>query len=259
MHKFVKRHLLPTFAHDGVRANVVLGEDTHWSEALLLPLLSDPETAPRIDIVAAHAYSDSRAAFPPYSERSGPFETANRLGKRIWQTEVSAGDRNITSIRDGLYWARLLHIHLTENRVSGWFYWWGMNHRDTRSGLIRLRLEEKTASPAKRLFTLGQYARFVRPGDQRLEFPASTPEGVFVSAFRSLERNRIALVAINESEEARDFTFTLHGAVVEELTPWRTSAGEDLRALTPLRPDEGLWKAHLEPSSVTTLSGAVKP
>ena len=252
LHQFVKHYLLPVFDRDRVSAKLVLGEDTHWSEALLLPTLADPQVAARLDIVAAHAYSDSTDPFPPLSTRTGRFAVSDRLGKRIWQTEASAGTRNITGIEDGLYWARLLHTHLAENRVSAWFYWWGMNHRDTRSGLIRMLLDEGRAVAARRLFTLGQYSRFVRPGDERLECPAAAVEGVFVSAFRSRSRRSLTIVAINQTASPQPLEIRIRGLRCRDCHVWRTSATEALQPVESPALARDRWQARLEPASVTT-------
>ena len=74
--------------------------------------LDDPDTALRVDIVGTHAYVSSRMPFPPVSARSGNLSAAQQLKKKIWQTEVGLIGRNVPGIRDGLYWAKLLHTHV---------------------------------------------------------------------------------------------------------------------------------------------------
>ena len=68
-----------------------------------------------IDIVALHAYVGDNKGFLPVADRTGDFHHARAVNKPIWQTEISAFDKNDITMKDGLYWAQLLPTRVTDN------------------------------------------------------------------------------------------------------------------------------------------------
>jgi glucuronoarabinoxylan endo-1,4-beta-xylanase len=232
LHEFVRDHLFPTFDRDAVRAKLILGEHSTWSEEPALPSLNDPTTAPRVDIVGVHSYVDSTGnPFPPLSARAGRLETCSKLGKRIWMTEVSDGDPNITEIEDGLYWAKLLHTHLVEDGVNAWLYWWAISNIDDRGALICLNPDNHTYVVPSRLYAIGNYSRFVRPGYLRLHVDAPAQPGVYLSAYKPRDNSQLVVVAINESGTDRLVQLEIEGAAAASLETFRTSAKEKLQAM----------------------------
>ena len=256
-HVFLKQALIPAFTRDKITAKLILGEHSNWTEEPVLASLDDPATAPRVDIVAAHAYGGavSGTPFPPVSGRAGSFITALHLRKKIWQTEGANLGRNSPGIRDGLYWAKVLHTHVAENRVNAWLYWWAVSQLG--GCLIHLDLEKKTWTADKRLYTLGNYSRFVRPGYFRINIEADPAPGVLISAYKNEPTRQLVVVAINENEGSQDLELRLAGASASVATPYRTSETEDLAALPELRITDNTLKAALAPGSVTTFVAAV--
>lgn len=220
----IRDHIAPVFSREGVTAKLVLGEHSTWSEEPYATALSDPLAAARVDIVATHAYAEPNQGFLPVAHRAGPLLVARSSKKPVWQTEVSAFDKNRTDIDDGLYWAKVVHTHLAECDVSAWFYWWAFNARDTRSGLVRLDPATQTFIVPKRLFAIGQYARFIRPGFCRVEVRGNFPLGVWLSAFKGQGGMARVIVAINENAHA--IALRLDG--LEHMSMYRTSSADDL-------------------------------
>ncbi|MGH9543576.1 MAG: glycoside hydrolase family 30 protein, partial [Terriglobales bacterium] len=228
--EFVKSALGPAWRRRKPAARILLGEPSTWTEAPVAPALEDAEAREAIDIVAAHAYfGDNAAPEIRLTDRIGDFPVARGLGKPIWQTEVSAFNGNDAGIADALYWAKLLHFHLAENNVSGWFYWWLVSPRNDREALVQLDPASQGWLPNKRLFALGQYSRFVRPGARRVEAGANPAPGVYVSAYRQGEG--LAIVAINDNKEAVAAEFAVAGLAPKTVEGYRTSAFEELRPL----------------------------
>src|SRR5690606_16468000 len=119
--------------------------------------------------------------------------------------------------------------------------------------LIHLDTDYQTFTAFKRLYTIGNYSRFVRPGDVRLEADRNPAPHIFVTAFKDKASGRFALVAINNGEKERVVRFALRdfpatGAVV----PYRTSATEDLAKLAPVPVVDGSFTVALKGKSVTT-------
>jgi len=258
-HAFLKV-LIPVFDRDKITAKLILGEHSAWTENPVLASLEDPTTAPRVDIVGVHAYGTiARGAFPPVTQRSGLLKETLRQKKKIWETEAANLGRNYPDIRDGVYWAKVLHTHVAENRTSAWLYWWAVSQYGGGGSLVHLDPEKKTFSVDKRLYTIGNYSRFVRPGYFRVEIDAETAPGVLVSAFKNESSRRLVVVAINENDGAQDLELRLTGADATSMLPCRTSETEDLATLPELRIADNTLKASLAPASVTTYVAAVTP
>ncbi len=259
-HTFMRDALQPTFQRARIQTRLVLGEHSTWSEAVVRPTLEDATTAAGVDVVASHAYAgNNHAPKIPLTDRTGRFALALRLSKPVWQTEVSAFNANDPSMADGLYWAKLVHYHLAEDQVSGWFYWWLASPGLNREALILLDPASGGWLANKRLFTLGQYSRFLQPGAIRLAATRNPAPGVLTSAWRMAGANgRLAVVAINENPAPVRLRFRLlpkASAATGAIAAWRTSFMEEIQPLPPVeaaqKNTEG-WMAELRPISITT-------
>lgn len=173
-------------------------------------------------------------------------------------TEVSYFEKNDPSIADGLKWAKLMHDHLTVTEVNAWCYRWGAGYQPDGESLITLDLKTRACDTTKRLYTLGNFSRFVRPGFVRIGAAANPAPDVFVSAYKDAATGSFALVAINTGPAERALTLAFDGFKARSVTPYRTSASEDLKALPQLRTSGGSLATWLAPSSVTTFVGQGK-
>lgn len=245
----VRDHIAPVFARDGVAAKLMLGEHSHWNEEPYAPSLADPATVARVDIAAAHAYTNTNRGFEPIAKRVGPMKAALAAGKPIWQTEVSCFDQAGDGMEDALYWASLLHTHVVENQVSGWLYWWALHDADGRGALTVIDPATGGFIAAKRLFAMGNYSRFVRPGFQRVRSISAPSPGVLLSAFRDPAGARHVAVAVNENEipVALDFPTLAASAQL-----YRTSAREDLTRQPDVAASAGRIAVQLAPESITS-------
>ena len=249
-HDFLK-FLIPIFERDKITAQVIVGEHSAWTENPVLESLEDSVTSARVDIVGVHAY---HAPYPwaPLSQRSGPLVETLRQNKKIWQTEAANLRTNYPDIRDGIYWAKVLHTHVAENSTNAWFYWWAVSNTNQGGTLVHLNLRDSTYSIDKRLYTMGNYSRFVRPGYYRVDVNCELSSGVLVSAYKSEPEKKLVVVVINENVAARKLELNLAGINATSAAPWRTSEKEDLVSPQELKINDNMLKATLAPSSVTT-------
>ena len=243
----VRDHIAPVFARDRVRAKLLLGEHSHWIEAPFAPSLADPGAVGRVDICGSHAYTDR--GFGAIAYRIGDFPLARAAGKPIWQTEVAEFGPNDTSIDEALFWAQLLHTHLVENQVSAWFYWWAVAYGSRRGSLIDLDLEKKQYTTAKRLFAIGNYSRFVRPGFRRVASQSQPWPGLWLSAFRDPRARTFVAVAVNQNERPLPLSFP---ARERRAACIRTSASEELAHAGTLAAAGGMFQTTLAPRSITS-------
>ncbi|MGC8549938.1 MAG: glycoside hydrolase family 30 protein [Acidobacteriaceae bacterium] len=250
---FLRTALIPTFERRGVGAEIIVNEDARWTDLSINTILDDPTCAKALNIVAAHAYTDDYTPYVPLAKRTGVFRQALSMGKRVWETEVSADGKNITNITDGVYWARLVHAHLAVDQVSGWLWWWGASMAEkSRGSLIGIDPRAGTFEVAKRFYTIGQFAKFIRPGAQRVEATAMPDTDVDLSAYHDAATGRTVVVAINRGMEERRFPVTLKGVTGGKARMVRTSATENHAEPAAVPVKMGGFRAVAAAESVTT-------
>lgn len=250
--KFLRENLIPTFAAKGVKAEIVIDEHEHWSDEFINPILEDQTVAKSLNIVASHAYAPTTAPYVSIDSRTGRFEKALDAGKRIWETEVSAGDAQITNMNDGVYWARVIHQHMIEDNVSAWLYWWGAAISKNRSSLITIDMEAKKYALTKRFFTIGHFSRFIRPGYHRVDATPNPTANTFFSAYLDPEGKKLVCVAINDDAVEHTLLIQPGGFPAKSCTAVRTSNTETHTRLPPVELANGAAQVVTAPLSVTT-------
>jgi glucuronoarabinoxylan endo-1,4-beta-xylanase len=197
------------------------------------------------DILASHEYGCGTLPSEP------AIATAN---KEYWETEVDTGTANGDSPGDGIASALLtvttMHNDLTKANVNAWHYWW--LYCSNNSGCL---YDTGTKVWAKRLWAMGNYARFVRPGWKRVGTSGTMPSGVLVSAYIEPTSNALAIVAINSGTAASNVSFYISGSAPCSLTPYETSASKNLVAGTSVTVASSRISVTLSPQSVTTFVG----
>jgi glucuronoarabinoxylan endo-1,4-beta-xylanase len=252
MVKFLRDFLIPTFKAKGVTAKIVIDERNNWSDSGINDILADPVCDKAIEIVAAHAYAGTSAPYMPLEQRTGQFQTSMQKGKRIWETEVSAGDANIINMNDGVYWARVIHKHMIEDNVSAWLYWWGTTTTNSRGSLIWIDPAAKDYHLSKRFFTIGHFSRFIRPGFHRVDAKPDPAPNTFFSAYMNPNGKELVCVAINDDAVEHPLVIQTGTFVGTSCTPVRTSNTETHARLPKVEPTNGQFIVTTTPLSVTT-------
>ncbi len=244
---FMKDYLVPTFDREGITAKVILGENMSCNESFAIDSLNDATAVTRTDIVGCHNYGSTYSAFP----------TTKSKGKGIWMTEISNMNGNDPSITDGLKWAKEIHDFMTITQGNAWCYWWGACYKTYNGeGLIRMDMNAKTYTVDKRLYTIGQFSRFIRPGWQRFSATANPVSGVYVTAYKDPSTGDFAVVAINNSSTNQSVTYNLKGFSAVSVTPYTTSANQNLAAGSDIQVSGSSFTGNLAANSITTFVGA---
>jgi glucuronoarabinoxylan endo-1,4-beta-xylanase len=142
--------------------------------------------------------------------------------------------------------AKKVHEALTVANVAAWHYWWCRILGTDNEALFG-----PNDAPSKRLWALGNWSRFVRPGFVRMTTQGG-PSGVYITAFRNPTTGAFAIVAVNDSGSSKTLGISLDGATPSNVVPWRTSSSEDLAQLTTITPSGGRFSVTLAANSVTT-------
>jgi glucuronoarabinoxylan endo-1,4-beta-xylanase len=199
-----------------------------------------------VDIFASHEYGCGTL----------PVQTSiSAANKEYWQTEVDTGKASSDPTGDGiasaLLMATTMHNDLTKPNLNAWHLWWVYN----ASGNGGCLYDTTTNVWTKRLWVMGNYSRFVRPGWKRVGTSGTPPSGVLVSAYINPENSSLSIVAINSNTSAKDLSFYLSGEAPCSLTPYETSASKDLGQGAALSVSQARVTVTLAAQSVTTLVG----
>jgi O-glycosyl hydrolase len=152
---------------------------------------------------------------------------------------------------DGLLVARLVHMDLVVAQMSAFLYWWAWGGSNGYLALVN-------GTQPKRLYTLGQYSRFIRPGWIRVDAVANPATSVYLSAFKNPAGDQIAVVAINTGTSQVPLALTIDTGRFGALTTYRTSASENIANVGSVAVGATVT-VTLAASSVTTLVGPVGP
>ncbi len=239
-----------------------------WGEPYgdyLAQFIGDPEIAPLLaKRIGYHSYGSDLVTGPLLEHRWMLGERMTRFpGWKIWQTEYcilvgsegKGGSGRDLTMNTALDVARIIHLDLTLVGVSAWQWWTAFSPEDYKDGLIYTNWkkpgDDETIYPAKLLWVMGNYSRFVRPGMTRVELTggAHDVQGLMGSAYKG--GKRVIVVYVNMGHSPRTVELTAGGRRLGPMTPFVTSEqpGDDLKRY----PDVSTT-VTLRARSVTTLT-----
>lgn len=237
---WVGKYLGPTFAGSGVK--IMSPESQNWwGIANYWPKLkASADVMKYTDIVATHEYGGTIKAYPDIQQ----------AGKEFWQTEIydTQGPAD-AGMGSGLRTAKLIHEALTIAYMNAWHFWWVYPTVSDNGALW----DKDSGKPSKRLWVMGNFSRFVRPGDIRVDATVAPTAGVTLTAYTDLAATKIVVVAINTNASATSQAFSIAGATPSKVTPWVTDATQNLVAQTAQTLSSNDFSYSLPAKSVTTL------
>ena len=243
IHDFVPYLYNALAAGNVASTKIILPESQNWPDYSNLVATAMSDSASNlVSIVDDHNYDG----------KNGPASLVkNSYGKPLWETEVSLLSGSDSSITNGVYYAGRIHLFLTVAQANAWHYWWLMPGNSTGNQ----GLTDTNGVPARRMFALGQFSRFVRPNYYRIGVANNT--GVAqISAYKDSLSPSFAIVAINSNISASIVqTFGLTNFNASSVTPWITSASLSLAVQTPVGVTNSSFTYTLPPLSVVTFVG----
>lgn len=248
------RTLGPRMASDSVAVTLLASESVGWNKTYeyYLNMLGDSIAGPYLGGVATHAYSLN-------DQRPLVATSAIHNGKQIWQTEwadLAAAQKN-DSLSNGLTWAERIHTDLVDGNTNAWLYWLLVSFgSDSNEGLIRQdggHAQPVTYTIPKRLWTMGHYSRFTKPGAVRVN--VDIPNGqVKLTAFLTPSHDTLVIVAVNNhaADNAIGLALPRKWGETRSILWHRTSPAGDMVAGTPLPATNDSLNTVLPAYSVTT-------
>jgi len=230
-------------------SNPLMGKDYDYGHAFF----ADKTAWGNIDIIGVHQY-DTQKAYP------WPTDVTEK--KAIWETEMSGvawwpEQGPSTDIANGVVVAGWIHDALVNGPASAWLWWWPKPLADSGGGNVTndnegLWLQDGTKT--KRLYTLGNYSKFIRPGYKRVDITGNTSTDLLLTAFKGTD-GTVVIVAINKGAAAVTVPIAISGTAPAMLTPYVTSATDDLAKKTAIAVTGGSFMAALDTKTVTTFTG----
>jgi glucuronoarabinoxylan endo-1,4-beta-xylanase len=211
IHDFVPYLQGALAASNVASTKIMLPEDENWQTNLYYTSMNDPLVAADVGIVACHNYNGT-----PPSGIPAALSTYDNPTAALWETEVSTFNPFDGSMTNALYWANRIHLFMTAAQVNAFHYWWLISDNPDNEGLT-----DQFGNPAKRMYVLGNYSRFVRPGFYRIG--VSNNAFTSISAYKNTNSGNFAIVAINSSPTIVTQIFNLTNFTASSVTPWITS------------------------------------
>jgi glucuronoarabinoxylan endo-1,4-beta-xylanase len=242
----------PAMAHIGVK--VMAPETMNWwgFPAYFTAIQNDKVAYGYVNIFASHQYGRG-----PDSSDSDVVAVNKAIAadssKEYWQTEVDPGspngDTNPADMPTALITAQMMHNDLTKANLNAWHIWWLYGNLCTSKDAAGMCVW------AKRLWAMGNFSRFVRPGYKRVDTSGTPPSDALISAYINPVDNALAIVAINNSTSSTSVSFYISGKAPCSLTPYETSADKSLGQLTNVAVSNSRVTVTLAAQSVTTFVG----
>ncbi|QQS03934.1 MAG: 1,4-beta-xylanase [Fibrobacterota bacterium] len=241
MATWVGKSMGPAFAGTGVK--VMAPETQNWDGfARFWPAMKgNADFMKYADILATHEYS---ATLPKlYPEIAA-------AGKEFWETEIYDTDMPADpGIGSALRVHKLIHQCMTLANMNAWHFWW-VYPSTTDNGAL---WDKATNKASKRLWVMGNFSRFVRPGYIRIGATGTQASGVSMSAYSSEKDGKLVIVAANTNTSAVSQDFKVTGVNPTGVTPWVTDASRNLVAGDKAPVTGSAFNFSLPAKSVTTL------
>ena len=199
-------------------------------------IINDATVSPLVTVIATHDYGSN------VNGTTRPAPPAG-LKQRLWETEITYTSG--AAIGAGLDIARGIYSAVTTGGVNGWLYWWTQAFLDGGSA----------TNPPKRVYAMGNFSKFVRPGYVRVGVTGA-PTTVQIVAFSNPADGTLSIIALNSGTTAQQVSFFVAGAGWPAMvTPYVTSASSNLAAGTVAPVTGARFSGSLAAQSVTTFVG----
>ncbi|KAK4222373.1 glycoside hydrolase superfamily [Podospora fimiseda] len=173
-----------------------------------------------VGVTTGHSYTSGPTSQLSTKAKSWMTEAADNNGAwtSAWYSNGGAGE--------GFTWANNIYSAIASGNVSAYLYWIGGQDRPSNTNSKMIRVVNKKVDPSKRLWAMGNWSRFVRPGAVRV---GTSGSGLRTTAFRNVD-GTVSIQVIN-SGGATTVSITLNnagGLTVGSATAWVTDNTRDL-------------------------------
>ncbi len=207
-------------------ATIMAPEPFNMDQTYMDTYLSNATAKSKTGYVCGHIYGKTPYVYSP--------------GKEVWMTE------HYTNTNDANDWSGAMgvakEIHDCMNAGYSMYVWWYIRRS---YGLL-----DESGNITKRGYVMAQWARWVRPGYNKISCTANPATGVYVTAYKS--GTKIVVVAVNQNTTDTYQAFSLTGATIAGFNRYKTTSASNL-ASDSFSVSGGSFGITLPASGVTTL------
>ncbi len=237
----------PTMAGTGTAVECCATEGWDFAQQYAAAIEADPTASADTAVFTSHGYTAA-----PTSPLSG-------WSKPAWETEWSTFETWDPAWDDGtdasgLTWAQHVFAGLDSANLNAFLYWWGSttpSENGDNEGLIQIN--GSTVASSGRLWALGNFSRFVRPGAVRIG--ASTADGnLTLDAFKNTD-GTVSVVVLNTGSSSDAVSYSLSGTGTPNgatVTPYLTNASNDIAAQPATSVSGGAFSSTIPARSLET-------
>lgn len=214
-----------------------LGEWGNTSYPYYKAILQDEILSSEITSLDVHSYWSDEAAkkgFADWIEKHNP-DLSLKMSE--WCEMKNGVD---TGMDSALHLAEEIMTDLTVLDVTSWQYWIGVSAYNYRDGLVYVNpyATPKTMTQTKRLWAMGNFSRFIRPGYQRVACNTETSQ-ITCTAMKGEEdgKEQLVVVVVNSQKEEYEMEMKLSGewTLQEIYTTDATHSLEQTEVTTDIR------------------------
>lgn len=211
---------------------VVMAEAVNFQDKYTDPTLNDPTAASHVSIIAGHFYGGGNSVH----------QNALNKGKHVWMTEHYI-DNTQTGMSNCIKIAKEMNEAMN-NQFSAYFWWWVADYDKS------INLVDSSGKIFKNGYTMGQFAKWIRPGSKRVTADYNPSTGVFVTAYRVNEA--LVIVAVNTNSSSVNQQFNIQNGNATSVAAYRTSDNENMDNTGSITVSGGSFTAILPGMSITT-------
>jgi glucuronoarabinoxylan endo-1,4-beta-xylanase len=214
---------------------VVMPEAVNFNDSMSDPTLNDATAVTHISVVAGHFYGGGNSVH----------QNALNHGKHVWETEhyLTGGQ---TDFNVCMQLAKEVNDAMN-NQFSAYFWWWVNDGQADGTDLAN-----GSGTIIKPGYILGQFAKWIRPGANRVTADYNPATGVYVTAYEVTGGTNLVIVALNMGSSQVIQQFNIANGTVAALEGYRTSSSENMIDAGGYGVSGGSFTAALPAFSLTT-------
>ena len=247
--RWVGDYLGPTLDTTGIK--IIGTEAINWYgfPNYKKAFFNNPAALKYTDIFGTHEYGGEPAAYPEIHE----------AGKEFWETEVYdlGSNKEDVGMGSALRVAGVIHDALTISNMNAWHFWWIYSCSEPSCGNGALWPQGQgnpdNVEPTKRLWVMGNFSRFARPGARRIDATKDPEANVKVTAYRDSLKTKIAVVILNSKNEEFNVDFDFGSTKIASFKPYVTDDNSNLKEGSEVDVDDTKCKYSVPARSATTV------
>lgn len=211
---------------------IIMPEAIGFSDSYSDPVINDSTAVTHFTYLGGHIYGNGNYVH----------QNAINHGKHVWMTEYY-----VANSQDNMANCITLAKNISDcmnNQMSSYFFWW-VNDSDTSVNIV-----DQSGAIHKAGYTGGQFAKWIRPGKQRVSATYNPTSNIYTTAYHN---GGIVIVAVNSGTSSVSQTFSIQNATgVNSFLVNRTSANENMAGVSTATVANNTFTYTLPAQSITT-------